>query len=145
MVAAVPMLDPETAENPAHAMTVATPSPPGNRLTKWLAIANTCSAIRARIASIPIRMNIGMIVSEKLAVAENGTEPSTFVAYVVPCSTPRPRAPDRASERATGIRAISSRMSSATTASTMIVTSMDSLLVFPAGAHASTVGSASSP
>src|SRR5690625_2867862 len=78
-VAAVPIDDPETAEKPAHAMTVATPSPPGALPTKWFATAKTFVAIFARTANIPMRMNIGMIVRVKLAVDVNGTEASVEV------------------------------------------------------------------
>src|SRR5690606_2721891 len=79
IVAAVPMEEPETAEKPAHAMTVATPRPPGARRTKWFATVKTLTATLARTANIPMRMNIGMIVRVKLAEEVNGTDASVLV------------------------------------------------------------------
>ena len=80
IVAVVPMDEPDTAANPAHAITVATPRPPGRRRNRWAATEYTCSAIPAFIANIPMRMNMGMIVSVNFDVSSKGKPPSMFVA-----------------------------------------------------------------
>src|SRR5690625_235497 len=120
-VAAVAILEPETAAKPALATTAEIPNPPGSLRKTRRAIKKTWSPIFAFSANIPIRINIGMIVSVNVDVCVKETEAREFETKSGPCNINRPTIPDPARASHTGIRHANSPSSRKITKSTVAV------------------------
>src|SRR3546814_7047076 len=68
MAANVAMLDPDAAANPALAKFDATARPPGKKANHLLPTLNSDTISPPLLASAPMTMNMGMDVSDQLAV-----------------------------------------------------------------------------
>src|SRR5690606_9726073 len=93
MVAAVATEDPQIAEKPAQAPTVAMPSPPfmGPRIE--LAARNSSRLIPERVARTPMRMKNGISVRLKSVMVRNGELDSRLSAGPHPVINPNPPTP----------------------------------------------------
>src|SRR3546814_4297162 len=84
MPAAVARLDPDAAATPALAKLDATARPPGKKANHLLPTLNSDTISPPLLASAPMNMNMGMAVSDQLAVKVYGMSPAMLNAATHP-------------------------------------------------------------